>query len=48
MIPKSLPSDLIRRVETGFRPSRSPLRWAKEGRKRSCSNKKSRPCSHSI
>jgi hypothetical protein len=27
-------------VGTGFPPSRSPLRRAKEGRKRSCSNKK--------
>ena len=39
MIPKSMPSDWSR-AGTGFPPSRSPLRRAKQGRIRSCSLKK--------
>jgi len=47
MIPKKPAPDLIR-VGTGFPPSRSPLRRAKEGRKRSCSNKNLEPGSDPI
>src|SRR6202795_850674 len=43
MIPKKLVLGLDPRMEPGFPPSRSPLRRAKEGRKRSCSNKMLEP-----
>src|ERR1700675_810180 len=39
MIPKMPVPGLDPRMDTGFPPSRSPLRRAKEGRKRSCSTK---------
>ena len=41
--PKKPALGLDPRVETGFPPSRNPLRRAKEGRIRSCSNKDTQP-----